>query len=108
MSSGKPCSSSARARAFAAALEVLAAVWGRGNGGVSDDSDTPVQHVVRSEVPDCLGERLRRRLDHLAERQRKQVLRVAVGMRDPIAGQQAFEERVAARTTVAIGHDLGQ
>jgi hypothetical protein len=26
--------------------------------------------VVRSEVADCLGERLRRRLDHLAERQR--------------------------------------
>ena len=75
-------------------------------GGISDEGNTALRHVVRSEIADCLGERLRRRLDHLAERHRNQGLRVVVEMRDPFVVQQAFGNCVAARMTIAIGHDF--
>jgi hypothetical protein len=85
-------------------LQCGAAGWLR----VADDDDAPGDHLVGSEVADRLGERLCCRLDDLPERQRKQVLCVTVEMRDPPFGEQAFRDRVAARTAVAIGHDLRQ
>jgi hypothetical protein len=83
-------------------------VGSRDGGSVSDEDDSPIHHVGRSEVADCLGEWLRSRFDNFAERRRKQVLRVAVKICDPFVCQQTFGDRVATRTTFAIGHDPRQ
>jgi hypothetical protein len=71
---------------LAAALEVLAAVWDRGIAAASPMMATRPSIMwseARSRI--CLGERLCRRLDNLSERQRKQVLGVAVEMRDHLS-----------------------
>jgi hypothetical protein len=55
---------------------------------------------------DDLGEGLRCRLDYLEKRKGKQVLCFTTKMLNPPVAQQTFGDRVAARVTVAIGHNL--
>src|SRR6266404_8030801 len=78
----------------------------RNRSGVTDDSDASGDHMVRSQVTDRLGEGPCGRLHHLAKRNGKQVLCFATEMLNPPVCQQTFRDRIAARTTVAIDHDL--
>src|SRR5215831_12764741 len=80
--------------------------WNR--RGVTDDDDAPGHHVVGRQVTDRLGEGLFSRLDDLTKRNRKQSLCFTMKMLKPSVSQQAFRDRIVARMTVGIGHDLGK
>src|ERR1700737_638887 len=80
----------------------------RNRSGVTDDPYAPDDHVVRGEVADGLGEGLCCRLHDLAKRKGKQVLRLAMDVLNPPVSQQAFGNRIAARMTIAIGHDFAK